>query len=183
MGHRLFVAIPVPPAIRKEAAIWRKTKMTLPVRWLSEKSLHITVLPPFETDDAGVSEAAQKMRSFCRYSRFEITFNRVTLGPTASSPRLVWATGEAPGTFKKIVKKAAEAFGKRLKSQDALLHITLARFRPESFPDFLEKNLNEKVGWRAAAESIALVESHLNPAGAEYDVIFLAPLQNKTVQK
>lgn len=51
------------------------------------------------------------------------------------------------------------------------LHLTLARFKGETFFSFPIKKLDEAVQWQSPISSFLLMESHLMKTGADYDVL------------
>lgn len=173
--HRLFVAIPIAEELQAEIGDWRAQYRHWPVRWLAGKNLHITLAPPWEADD--IEPAKTALESFCYEGKpFALAFRRVCFGPNLREPRLIWAEGQAPQEFLDIRERVSRLLNQPLDGRPFRLHLTLARFRPQDFVRFPMKRLDEAVSWRQAAGSIVLMESHLLPTGAEYEVLARAPL-------
>lgn len=98
--QRLFIGIFFPRTFYKRLKPHFQTFSQLPVRWVPEKNLHITLVPPFYTDDLDSVKA--KLNDLQRvYSVFKVRFNAISV-----TSRMIWAEVDAPDR----------------------LHVTLARF-------------------------------------------------------
>jgi RNA 2',3'-cyclic 3'-phosphodiesterase len=172
MKTRAFIAIVAPPELQKNVADWQARSPIKNVRWLATEALHITLIPPFYVDEKGLEEAKEKCRSVrSGAGAFAVKFDTVSFGPDKREPRLIWASGQAPAGLITLQKLLAEKFGTDKDQRKFLLHLTIARFKPEAFRDFEQKELNEAVAWKATASSFSLISSKLTPAGAVYEVL------------
>lgn len=170
MKKRVFVALPISKELQEEILEWEERFLQLPVRWIKGKNLHVTLVPPWE--EAEVHKVIESLsHSEKTIGEFEIKFNRVTFGPSLRSPRLIWAEGKTVGQLSVLRDQLFETLGFQKDSRSFRLHLTLARFRPEHFNSFANKDLNERVEWREPVKSFVLMESHLLPGGAEYEVL------------
>lgn len=169
MKHRIFVAVGIGEPLQKEIFSWAGQYQKLPVRWLSGKNLHITLVPPWYEED--VEKVKSVLRRVHGTAHFEIVFTRVSFGPDPRRPRLIWAEGEVPPELAELKKNVEIALHIAPEKRPFRLHLTLARFREEDFPRFAVKKLDERVGWRDAVRSFVLMESHLSQAGADYEVL------------
>lgn len=179
-SHRLFVAIPISEGLQNQALNFRKNYKNLPVRWLSGKNLHITLIPPWYTHDiASVKEKLESLKG--KMSAFNVKFENISFGPSLSEPRLIWASGKTPPQIIELKNLSEKALGEKNLGEKALnrqpenrpfiLHLTLARFRPEDFQKFPIKSLDEKIDWVENINSIVLMESHLSQKGADYEIL------------
>lgn len=170
MKRRIFVALPIFEELQEEIMQWEQRFQKLPVRWLLGKNLHITLVPPwYEEDVEGVIQKLSSIKMEDKLCSFD--FSRVVYGPTPREPRLIWAEGVAPSqllTLKQRIEKVLDVEPER---RSFKLHLTLARFRPETFPSFPMKELNENVVWHQSFNSFVLMESHLSRAGADYEIL------------
>ncbi|MCI0471153.1 MAG: 2'-5' RNA ligase family protein [Candidatus Aminicenantes bacterium] len=149
---------------------WRKKYANLPVCWICEKNLHITLIPPFYCRDARA--IIEKIKPIKNYSgRIGVVFDRVTFGPDSKRPRLVWAVSKAPTQLVHLKKSLETVLKIPAEKRPFSLHLTLARFKPEDFHRFPIKKLDEKVFWKEEVKSIVLFESKLSPRGAEYEIL------------
>lgn len=170
MNKRIFVAIPISANLQDQARSFADEYTDLPVRWLTGKNLHITLIPPWHTED--VAAAAVALKSIAgKFAPFAINFSRVAYGPNPRSPRLIWAEGSAPRELINLRKEIAAVLGQTLDARPFVLHMTLARFRPEDFFRFSIKRMDEEVSWNEEVNSTVLMESHLLPGGADYEIL------------
>lgn len=184
MKLRIFVAIKISEKLQNQIADWRidflgkNPGAFFDLRWLENKNLHITLIPPWYEDERNIEKATSDMRQATRQIRsFDIEFNKVTYGPEPRRPRLIWAEGNAPHELLQL-KDALEKMFPKHKSEyrEWITHLTLARFRQGDFHYFSLKKLDEKISWREKVKSVVLMESRLSPAGANYETIAEAPL-------
>ncbi|OGL77084.1 2'-5' RNA ligase [Candidatus Uhrbacteria bacterium RIFCSPHIGHO2_12_FULL_54_23] len=174
MGKRIFLALPISRELKNEILSWERGFQNLPVRWLRGKNLHITLVPPWETDDSDKIVTLLNLKGATGI--IELNFSRVTFGPNPREPRLIWAEGSTTPQLLKLKSALDVALGREPDPRPFKLHLTLARFRPENFHSCQSKTLNEAVAWRDTATSFVLMESHLLAGGADYEVLAEIPL-------
>lgn len=174
MKKRIFAALGISMELQEEILSFERAFSALPVRWIEGKNLHITLVPPWYEEDADA--ALKKLERARNAGAFNVYFRSVSYGPNQKFPRLIWAEGEAPGALIAIKREAHKALGIPEEKRPLLLHLTLARFRPEEFSSFKIKSLNEKVSWSDTISSVMLMESHLASSGADYKIIGGFPL-------
>lgn len=169
-AKRLFIAVPISHPLQMEIAAWAEKYFTLPARWLQGKNLHVTLIPPwYEHNLEEVFSLFDSVQGIVK--PFEMKFEHVSVGPNPREPRLIWAEGEAPGELLVLKELFEKTFGKKSEYQPFKMHLTLARFRPEDFVLFPKKKIDEKVAWSEKVSSAVLMESHLSPAGVDYEVL------------
>jgi 2'-5' RNA ligase len=111
-----------------------------------------------------------------RDTGFTIEFNAASYGPAARNPRLIWATGTAPAKLSRLAKKLHRALGvPLLEKREFQLHLTLARFRHETFLSFPSATFHEPLRWVQTVNAVELMESHLSPSGAQYETLARFP--------
>lgn len=169
---RIFIALPISEKLQKEIEKYQKFYPDLKVRWLDGKNIHITLIPPLEEKDEGV----EKIKSVLKLLEGKIgsitaNFNRVSFGPNFYNPRLIWATGETPEQIIKFKKSLEKNFKKSSERNDFLLHLTLARFRPEDFQFFPIKKIDDKINWKEIFNEFVIMQSHLSRNGADYEIL------------
>lgn len=173
MKKRIFVALGISRELQEEILAFERALPDLPVRWLEGKNLHVTVAPPwYEEETAAIREKLAQIKN----AAFDVAFRSVSYGPNPKSPRLIWAEGEAPHPLLSLQNKICGALSAHAEQRPLLLHMTLARFRPETFASFRVKSLYEKIDWRDRISSFLLMESRLTPSGADYEIIETFPL-------
>ncbi len=167
---RIFIAIPISKRLQEQVLNYQKFYSDLPVRWLEGKNLHITLIPPWEEEN--IAEIEKKLRLLeNKLGEFEMEFNSVSFGPNKRNPRLIWVIGKAPGKIIELKKILEGVLNKPSERNNFLLHLTIARFRPEDFHNFPIKNINDKVNWKDTAKKFVIMRSHLSRKGADYEIL------------
>lgn len=167
---RVFVALAISNEFQEKILEWEKFYPDLSVRWLLGKNLHITLTPPWEENN--VEEVKNLLEKIDPTVPFEVEFDEVSFGPNPKSPRLIWASGNAPKEIVDLKGNIEKVLEIKPENRPYKLHLTLARFQPEDFSNFEIKNLREKVLWKEKIDSFVLMESRLSRAGADYEIIF-----------
>lgn len=178
---RIFIALPISEALQLKILKWEKDFANLPVRWLQGKNLHITLVPPWyiqartEADstqtNAELDRVKTALQAVSGYGSFEVNFSKVAFGPEPQRPRLIWAEGETPKELIELIQKVHQLLGREEEKRPLKLHLTIARFRPETFSSFPIKQLDEKVDWRDKINRVVLFESKLSREGADYQIL------------
>jgi 2'-5' RNA ligase len=167
---RIFIAIPISEKLQKEVEKYREFYPDLPVRWLKDKNLHITLIPPWEEKNLG--EARDILKSAeNKIGPAGLRFHRVSFGPNRNLPRLIWATGKAPKQIIELKKLLENALKMPSEKDNFLLHLTLARFRPEDFKNFPIQKIDDEINWQEATNEFAIMRSHLFNRGADYEIL------------
>lgn len=177
---RLFVAVNLPEAERRAAheATAPLRHGDLPVRWVAEASLHVTLkfLGEVAAEQAAViavalDEAVGGARAF------EVGLGGIGAFPSMARPRVVWLGVERHPALELLandVERALQPFGFEAELRPFQPHITLGRAKQgASGAAFarLEK-LVARVSYEGMAPvgSVDLMESVLRPEGAVYQV-------------
>jgi 2'-5' RNA ligase len=171
---RVFIGIKISEQLQQQILVWQKKFTQLPVRWITGRNLHITLIPPWEEYD--VSGLKKLIKEIPTTDSFEIELQKITYGPNWRQPRLIWASGQTPQKIIQLKQSLEQALQIKSGSRPFVLHLTLARFRPENFSSFPIQNINEKVSWKEKIKSFQLIESQLKRSGAEYKVLLDVPL-------
>lgn len=175
-GKRLFVALLISKTLQEEILRSEMAYVKLPVRWLTGKNLHVTLIPPWHAaDDTETRELLAEMERVPE--PLALSFHRVTFGPDPHAPRLIWAEGNAPPELLALKTAIETALGVKPEYRPFRLHLTLARFREEDFSSFPVRELDERVAWRDTVRSFVLMESHLTRGGADYEILAEFPFQ------
>ena len=171
MKRRVFIAIRIDKELQERILAWQRAH-DMHVRWLAGKNLHVTLVPPWYEED--VDNVRRKLQQLRKSTRFAIAFNNISFGPPRQ-PRLIWAVGEMTKEMFELQNVVEGIVGARIQKRPRdrrfELHLTLARFRPEDFSGFPVRQIDERIDWRSEVRSIALMESHLLPAEADYEVL------------
>lgn len=183
---RLFVAVNLPAAER--SAAYRATEPLrdgrLPVRWVHEEGLHITLKFLGEVEDERASAIGRALAEAVREVRpFEVTLGGVGAFPTPQRPRVVWLGVERHPALELLandVERVTGVFGFEPEMRPFQPHITLGRAkrdaRPAAFRSFPDLARSVEYGALVAVESVDLMKSTLRPGGAAYSVVQSAAL-------
>ena len=170
--HRLFVAFPLPPAIRTPLIALAGG---IPgARWQRDDQLHLTLRFLGEVDRHAAEDAALALAGI-HYQQIEIALSGVGQFDSRGRPNAVWA-GVTPhdaltGLHKKIDQALVRA-GQQPEARAYLPHITLARMNAQS--GGADKFLEAHAGLASPAFTLThfhLYESHLGREGASYEAV------------
>ncbi len=169
---RIFVALRLSDYTTAQIVRWQDSHIDLPVRWIKARNLHVTLVPPWEESEEGITTVKKQLdHGQGHYGSFDLTFNTVSYGPPLASPRLIWAEGSAPASLTEMVRDLHMGLHQLSKGNMVKVHCTIARFNEEDFKNFPIKELYEPVEWRETVSSLVLMQSELRPTGAEYTVL------------
>lgn len=174
MTKRIFVGIPISKELQDEVLQWRGRILIREARWIEPKNLHITLVPPWESNY--VNDVIEILkRSFAlraqdddKIQDFAVNFNSIRYGPNNREPRMVWLSGQPPKEILDLRFKIFESLQKPIDSRPFNLHATLARLKNQaaSLPD-----IETKVNWKMGVRKFFLYESPLLPEGSDYRVL------------
>lgn len=164
MKKRVFIGIFASPELKRKIFDLKNKFKDLPVRWMRDENLHLTLLPPIYLDDKQIVEMLEKLKLLeNKIGEFEIQFNRVSLGPTLRRPRLIWAEGEENQKLDGLKRQITQILDYHQDKRPFLPHLTLARFKPKN-----PVIINEKVDWQEVAISFSIIQSECLEKGAVY---------------
>jgi 2'-5' RNA ligase len=180
MKHRVFVALPVPSPLKKEIFKWQREHSDMPVRFLKNGTLHITIVPPWYTDN--IMAIRKLLGSMEKPKTVSLTFTKIAFGPTEKNPRLIWATGLKSRRLQEAQRKFEYVLSLTPEKRPLLPHITIARlastkrlresrrahFNHLKNPSSFQKS---KIHWKCTIKTFCLMESHLMRTGAEYHIL------------
>ncbi len=169
---RVFVGIKVSPPLKKVIANWSALHKNLPVRWIEDANLHLTLIPPWYVQSNEVEKIIKTLEPLKKgLPPISLHFNEISFGPDRKKPRLIWATGQSGSEISVLKKNLNMTLGTKEESRTFIPHLTIARFRTESFQTFPVKHLDEKILWKEKAENFTLFESVLRRSGAQYKIL------------
>ncbi len=180
MGHRLFVAVLLPPRTAEQLAAYAAAAAH-DARRPPADNLHVTVHFLGQVD-APADELAGALAAACAtLPRFDL---RVAAGAWAPRrrPRMLWAALKPHPGFVRTAEQVACALAGLAPAarppRTGRPHVTLARLRedaPRHAPPPL--GLDDPV---IAVDAITLMESRLSPRGSTYAALSSAPLLGRT---
>ncbi len=170
-GKRIFIGITVDRLLYPKIESLKQKLLEISLRWIRNKNLHITLIPPWYEDEKGIEKRITDIKKgIAGIKKFEISFNKVRLSPNRRIPRLIWAEGEADERIILLVKKLEGIIGKKPENRGFKLHLTLARFRKTPGSPSV-KSIKKAIAWKQSVNSLCLLESRLSSKGADYLLI------------
>lgn len=182
---RAFIAIDLDPEIKDAllALVRDLRKTRADVRWVDAAGMHLTVKFLGPVDEGQVPRVEAIMAGAAGRQRpFPLRLEGTGAFPNERSPRVLWvgfAAAPELVSLQSDLEAAFETEGFDRESRDFRPHLTLGRVKG---PDGVARAMTELAKRRDAAfgsmtvRKITLFESLLRPEGAEYRVVFEAPL-------
>jgi 2'-5' RNA ligase len=186
---RLFVALEIPEAVRRELA--RRVaalRERLPrARWVDPEKVHLTLLFLGETPDDQVPNLSAKLReAFAKHPPMTLRLSGGGTFPPKRPARVAWVGMDAPEELLAVqadaVAAAVEAVGFEPETRPFKTHVTLARCEPNWPRDAAEKfaaAFPGEVGPPFRVDRGVLMQSKLSPRGASYSVVEAFPLEGE----
>ncbi|MDP4266841.1 MAG: RNA 2',3'-cyclic phosphodiesterase [Bacteroidota bacterium] len=177
---RIFIGIQIGEELIKQILKWEDRHQTLLrkiepgadifVRWLKPENLHITVIPPWDTED--IESVKNNLEQINKIGAFEIMFDYVSYGPKIKHPRLIWTGGQTHKKFLELKSNLEDITGIKDNHQETLIHLTLARFKEPYFKKISSAKINENIIWKDIVSEITLFQSF---PGSEYKILKKIP--------
>jgi RNA 2',3'-cyclic 3'-phosphodiesterase len=176
---RLFVAIEIPSEIRKAfAAFLAELRAVAPAaKWVRAENLHVTLKFLGHTDPSNLEKIVEALRMIRNSHPVTLEFCGLGFFPNERRPRVFWAGMDAPPNLQPLaqaVDRGLHAIGFPLEERPFAPHLTLARFNPPGLPPALAafaKQRGSRGFGSMTAREFHLIESKLNPSGAEYTTL------------
>jgi 2'-5' RNA ligase len=182
---RLFVAIPMPEAVRNEITGVQQELQRLvshdAVRWMKPEQFHLTLRFLGDVPVERVAALQEAVNAVCLgSSALRLRAQGVGFFPNARSPRVIWAgVNDGEGRLVDLQKKieaAVQPFAEGPSSENFAGHVTVGRVK------FLKRLEIEKLAAHAqavkdrllgewTANEIEIVQSRLSPAGAQHSLL------------
>lgn len=168
----------VPEAVRR--ALWRDTAplraSALPVRWVREDAVHLTIKFLGEQPAGRESEIAAALAPVAARARpFGLSVNGLGAFPDARRPRVLWAGLEPVPALELLqhdVELTLAQLGFESEARPFHPHLTLGRVksgaRRDAFAGLEPLLTTHAVSGEFAVENLVLMESRLTAAGSEY---------------
>ncbi|PIP28389.1 MAG: RNA 2',3'-cyclic phosphodiesterase [Candidatus Moranbacteria bacterium CG23_combo_of_CG06-09_8_20_14_all_35_22] len=180
MKSRIFISFNIPEKAKKGLLLVTEKWRDLPVKWIRENNLHITLVFLGLVSEEAILEICEKTRAICEKENiFDIEFDQIELFPLKEEPKIIALTGKPSEELKNLVNNIEKGLGiSNTPKKSFRAHITLGRIRKykwealESKPEILEKfPLNLSI------ESVEIISSELNENGSNYLTLESCPLK------
>ncbi len=182
---RIFIALDIEQWIKDglQEAVRELRRTRAPVRWVKPEGMHLTLKFLGQTPEEKVASLESSLESVCRdIFPFPVTVSGLGAFPGLSRPRVLWAGVEEPtGTMETLAGSLEEgmlALGWKKEKRKFHPHITIGRVKGNINLKQLSDAVSEfqgKIWGRQETSGVSLYRSHLEPAGARYEVIRFFP--------
>lgn len=176
---RLFIAIPVPRALRERLAFMQDG---IPgARWVKPENMHITLTFIGEVDE-DTAKAADEALASVRMPPFAVRLKGTGRFGRGARARLVWIGVEHAGALHKLKEATDRALARRrvpYAERRYIPHLTLARLKSDSGPAaaaFVRKHSLFSTP-PFDVTRFCLVKSHPTNNGSDYEVLREYPLE------
>jgi len=179
MKRKIFVSINIPEKTRSKLIKTIELWQNLPVKWIREQNLHLTVSFLGFVNDDMLSEICAKVRNAVEKTEiFDLEFAEIMLAPNKDDPKTIWLTGKVSDELRILqeqIEKGLGTFVARKKSFRP--HITLGRIRNHKWNAQKEKpEVFAKFPLTLAVNSVEIIASDFDGDGPEYTIIESCPL-------
>jgi 2'-5' RNA ligase len=184
MKRKIFISINLPDRTKKGLVSatekWQPARPgALPVKWVKEPNLHITLLFLGFVMDEAVTDICAAVKKVAEDTEiFDVNFDKIELGPSIPDPKMIWLSGEANESLRLLQENVEKALGIFVSSKKTFWpHITLGRIRARRWQELPEKPVVEKsFPLVVTAESVDVMASEFEQEGMEYTIIESCPL-------
>jgi len=185
--HRVFLSLNLPGKIKKNFSHYREKWDILPVKWVKEENLHITLIFLGYVSGTEMGNVCKAVKEECsKHPPFNVVFRKVSYFPgNKIPPRMICVLGEGDKELldlKKGLEKALLEKGVHfsIDMKKFKPHVTLGRVKswewrkiePDERPE-VDENINIKVEFN----SVEVMESKLKRGGPEYILLESAKLR------
>ena len=174
---KIFVEINVANSLKRRLLQVTSKWSELPVKWMKEENLHITVAFVGYVDESMIPEICERVNdATADFEAFDLEFNSIELGPDPNNPKTIWLTGESCPELGMLNEAVERALGMRPTAHKEFKpHITLGRIRAIKWEELEEKpEIAEKIKVAMTVDSVSIMES--KGGGAEYVSLEECPL-------
>jgi 2'-5' RNA ligase len=181
---RLFVAIPVPDAVREEMLrVQRELQLLAPrgaVRWARAEQFHLTLRFLGDVSSNRVTALQAAVRAVCSGAPASpLRALGVGFFPNVRSPRVVWVGINDGGRLAELQKKienVVSPFTDEPGGEHFAGHVTLGRFKQFKRQEIGKlaagaETMKDRVFGEWTARKIELIRSELSSSGAHYTVL------------
>ena len=179
MKRRIFISIDIPEKSKKRLFNAVSAWQDLPVKWVREENLHITLVFLGLVSDDAIAEICSSVRKTVeKHEIFDLEFTEISLAPDRKNPKMVWLTGNANEELKILQENIEKTLGIFAAPKKSFApHIALGRIRARKWGELESKpEILVKFPMIVGVCSVEIVASNFEGDGPEYTIIESCPL-------
>jgi RNA 2',3'-cyclic 3'-phosphodiesterase len=181
--HRLFLAIPIPEAVKVELRrLQQELQPLLPpqvARWTKPEQFHLTLKFLGNVPSENVEVLGKVTREICSATPpLRLYAEGMGFFPNDFSPRVFWVEIKSYDgglhTFQQQLEAAMERFAEKREAKNFAAHVTLARFERlhrSTVEKFMMQARTDKRFGEWTASEVELIESKLRQGGALHAIL------------
>ncbi len=177
--RRLFVGIPLSPALRKRLTQERETWPEEAVIFTAPDNLHVTLFFLGFVREEAVADVCLRVGEVCRSTEsFELVWSGIRLMDSEESPKSIWLTGEPSDALRSLREAIEKEFASFITEKKVYRpHVTLAKIKKSKWLKLDEKpKLREKLLLIEPVDTVAVFESFSLEGKRRYEQIDTFPL-------
>jgi 2'-5' RNA ligase len=179
MKNKIFISIDIPKKFKKRMVLETQKWQDLPMKWMKETSLHITLVFLGFVDEEVIFEICEKVRQACENENiFDIEFDQIELFPSVDEPRTIALTGKPSEELRDLVNSIEKELGISTSPKKSFRpHITLGRTKKYKWEELENKpSISQKFSLTIPVENVDIVSSKTDKSTGEYTVLESCPL-------
>jgi 2'-5' RNA ligase len=177
---RLFIAVPLPPAVREAVAglVGRLRQVAPEARWQSPDTWHLTLVFLGQTPAREVPRLAEIINGVAASGRpFRTELRGAGSFGGGRRPLVAWiGVGAGAGELAVLAAQLEGAIDPRRESRPLRPHLTVAREAPPRLVEALQASMAARPGLSWTSDRLVLYRSVLGPRGSTHTELVSAPL-------
>ena len=179
---RLFVAIPIPETVKREALRWQEELRAIApgdgIRWAGSEQFHLTLKFLGEVQPARLEALVAATRAACAgFGPFPLRAAQAGFFPNERNPRVLWAGLHCASAALQTLQESVEAhlaeFAEKQEDRRFSPHLTLARIKqiPLAAAHRLAvrvRGMAERTLGEWQADCVRVMRSELHPSGSRH---------------
>lgn len=178
MKRKIYININIANRVKRRLIKAVEKWQGLPVKWIKEENLHISLFFLGYIDNDVVFEVCRKVRKAVENMEiFDLEFEKIYLAPD-NNPQEIRVAGKASEKLKNLcetIEKELEIFTAPKKVFSP--HISLGKIRKEKWGELeIKPEVDEKASFAVGAESVDIMASHFGGGKNDFVLIESCPL-------
>lgn len=185
---RLFVAVNLPDVVRRgiRTATEPLRRADLPVNWVEEAGIHLTLKFLGDVDESRQGEIATGVAAATRGAKsFLMPISGFGAFPSVERPRVIWVGCEGVPSLELLqhrMEQEMERLGFPVEGRPFRPHLTLGRVKKDGAPARFRslEGLLDGLAFESESlvQSVELMESRLGPGGSAYHPVRSVALES-----